>query len=158
MKYRGCGRSRECIDVRKLLDAFADDELAKRELAKVIRHLNNCTMCAEELQNIQDLCCMLSTIPCVMPEKQLAFPRLVQQTDRLSTKKTWWKQPCKYVACAAVFLLGFWTSWKTSDQLMKLFKAAANKNEIVSKDCYVASWHPLHSALHLHYTKHRANI
>jgi hypothetical protein len=156
-------RSRECVYVRGLLDAFVDDELTKRECARVTVHLPRCSVCTEELLNIRNLIRMLATMPAVMPEHDLES-KMEQavtavwtaqrnahwpvRTSMLTYKpaaadavNTLWVRPWKCAACmsaAAVFALGFWTSWSAPEQLLNLFQTTKIKDVLVPSDCYVA--------------------
>jgi hypothetical protein len=149
--------NRECVQIRELLDAFADDELSGRQRTRAAQHLGCCSLCAEELRSIQGLIGMLSALPVVIPQHNLrlrimqavvAAPVVQNKCSRsnisdmpfgFASVHPWSWQLAACASAAAVFLLGFWTSWETSDQLINLFKTVRTKGVLVPADCYVAS-------------------
>ena len=82
----------QCLETRKRLDAWVDDELPAHEAETIARHLKECPTCSLEAEGIQQIVGSLEALPVIHAPASLA--RKTMRTFRANLEKPgmaeWW--------------------------------------------------------------------
>ena len=100
-----------CVDIREDLKAYADGELPGAELARVRLHVDACTRCTRDLEEIRSLSRTLRSLDTAVPPPELRARILseIPAPERIPSpaRLPWWRMPALGLGTAAAALLIF---------------------------------------------------
>lgn len=96
----------QCLEVRKRLDAWVDDELPTHEAERIARHLQQCPACRLEAREVRRIGALLNALPAIDAPADLSRKTLRAFRDNFERPRMaqWWRGltlVMRGVVCAA---------------------------------------------------------